>query len=232
MAERHPILDLKDATPRMLPDAVMNAPLELSLAAGEFALIECPSGEWAAHFADICCGLHPLQRGTVQFLGRDWSGITHMESNALRGRIGRVFHDAAWVGFLDMEANILLSQRYHTLRELPVLRSMALELAHEFGLPGLPVGAPVGLTPADLARAACIRAFLGEPLLILLEHPLRPGDTELPVPLINAVSTARNRGAAVIWFTPDDAIWRDRSVPATHRLRLSEEGLIRPRRLT
>ena len=216
----------------MIQDAIISTRLDLKLAAGEFALIECPSAEWAAHFADICCGLHPLQYGVVHFMGRNWADITDMESNALRGRIGRVFHDAAWVGFLDMETNILLSQRYHTRRELPELRSMALELAHEFGLPGLPVGTPGRLPPTDLARAACIRAFLGEPLLIVLEYPLPPGDVELPVALINAISHARNHGAAVIWLTPDDAVWRDRSVPVTQRLHLSEEGLVRPRYLS
>jgi len=229
MAERHAILDLQAATPSMLPGAVINAALDLRLDAGEFALIECRSAEWAAHFADVCCGLHPLQRGVARFLGRDWARIGDTEANALRGRIGRVFHGIPWVGFLDMETNILLSQRYHTRRGLAELRAMALELSHEFGLPGLPVGAPTELPPVDLARAACVRAFLGEPLLVILEHPLPPGNIDLPEMLINAVSHARNRGAAVLWLTPDDAVWRDRSVPVTQRLRLSEGGLAQPR---
>lgn len=228
MAEIPPILELQDATPRKLPDTVIHAPLGLRLVRGDFALIECWSPESAEHFADICCGLQPLQRGAVRFSGRDWAQVSDTESDAMRGRIGRVFHDVNWIAFLDMETNILLSQRHHTRRGLPELRAMAAELAYDFGLPGLPIGSPSMLPPTDLARAACIRAFLGDPMLVVLEYPLRSDDVELAAPLINAVSRARNRGAAVIWLTPDDATWRDRSVPATCRLRLSEEGLTRP----
>jgi phospholipid/cholesterol/gamma-HCH transport system ATP-binding protein len=106
------------------------------------------------------------------------------------------------------------------------LRDAAAELARSFGLPGVPLERPDALTPADRARAACVRAFLGDPRLVLLESPVQAQFADLLPPLLNALAAARDKGAAAIWLTRSDLIWRDRSFPATCRLRLTEYGLI------
>jgi phospholipid/cholesterol/gamma-HCH transport system ATP-binding protein len=106
------------------------------------------------------------------------------------------------------------------------LRDAAAELARSFGLPGLPLVRPGALTEADLARAACVRAFLGAPRLVLLESPVQEQFDDLIPPLLDAVAAARDRGAAAIWLTQSDLVWRDRSFPATCRLRLTEYGLV------
>jgi hypothetical protein len=67
-----------------------------------------------------------------------------------------------------------------------------------------------------LARIACVRAFLAEPALVLLESPVQGQGTfmELRDPLLSAVVAARSDGAAVVWHTRSAAIWNDRSFPA------------------
>jgi phospholipid/cholesterol/gamma-HCH transport system ATP-binding protein len=205
------------------------AQISLQLMAGEFALVQCRDFSIASSFVDFCCGLLPLQEGTVRFLGREWSRFSLLQAEALRGRIGRVFHVGGWIDFLDAETNILLPQLHHTRRPLSELRAAAAALAHEFGLPGLPTGRPSTLSAADLARAACIRAFLGEPLMVVLENPVRGQYSDLAAPLLNSILSACNRGAAVLWLTPGDVVWSDRSAPATSRLRLSEQGLFQVR---
>jgi phospholipid/cholesterol/gamma-HCH transport system ATP-binding protein len=232
MQRGRPILELMDAVPRAQSGPATHAPLSLKLLAGDFVLIECVGPAWAAGFADICCGVWPLQHGAARFFDRDWTGLSHVYTAALRGRIGRVFHDGGWISFLDMETNILLPQLHHTRRATPELRAAAAELAHDFGLPGLPVGLPGALSGADQARAACIRAFLGDPLLVLLECPLQGQSEGLAAPLVNAVLAACNQGAAALWLTSGDAVWADRAAPATARLRLSEQGLSQVRRIT
>jgi hypothetical protein len=62
--------------------------------------------------------------------------------------------------------------------------------------------------------------------LLLLENPVQGRFTNLMPPLLNALASARDRGAAAIWFTRSDLVWRDASVPATMRLRLGERGLV------
>ena len=200
--------------------------LSLQLLPGELALINAPDPVRAASFADTCSGLVALEDGKVRFLGRAWEGLPHEHAAALRGRIGRIFGGAGgWIGFIDVATAILLPQLHHTRRDAVALRDDAAALAHRFGLPGLPLERPSQVAAADLARAACVRAFLGEPLLLLLESPVQAQFADLLPPLLDALASARDRGAAVVWLTRSELVWRDRSVPATQRFRLHDQGL-------
>ncbi len=224
MREATPALELAAAEPRaggILPPVA----LDLRLMPGECALIEMRDPVAIAEFADLCVGLRPLGRGRVCFLGRAWSGLTARVATALRGRIGRIAAAGAWIDFLGTDTNVLLPHLHHTKREEPILRAAAATLAREFGLPGLPLVRPDALSAADLARTACVRAFLGEPRLLLLETPVQTQFLDLIAPLLNAIAAARDRGAAVIWLTRRYSARADRSFPATHRLRMTERGL-------
>jgi phospholipid/cholesterol/gamma-HCH transport system ATP-binding protein len=229
MASDRPVLELIDARPFAAPGEAPPA-VTLRLMPGELALIDARDADRAAWFADLCCGLMPLAEGNVRFLGRDWAAMPKHYAAALRGRIGRVFAAGGWVEFLDTATNILLPQLHHTRDDPAALREAAAGLAHGFGLPGLPTGAPGSLSATDLARAACVRAFLGEPALLLLESPVQGRFVDLFVRLLNALARARQSGAAAIWLTGSDLVWGDRSVPAAHRLRLRDHGLMPVRR--
>jgi phospholipid/cholesterol/gamma-HCH transport system ATP-binding protein len=220
VAEAPPVLELAEAQASGAPDQ----PLSLRLLPGELLLIDARDAERTAGFADLCCGLSSLQDGEIRFLGRDWTRMPHRYAERLRGRIGRTFATGAWAGMLDMEHNILLPQLHHSSRDQARLREQAAELALFFGLPGLPMGRPRELSAADLARAGCVRAFLGEPALLILESPTQTFADLVPL-IISALARARDRGAAALWLTRSDRVWRDHSVPATRRMRLGETGL-------
>jgi phospholipid/cholesterol/gamma-HCH transport system ATP-binding protein len=229
MPEATPVLQLLSALAAPEEASLPPIPFDLELLPGEFALIEVRNSAWAAQFADICCGLIPLEQGSARFLGRDWAAMPETVAAALRGRIGRVHGSGAWIGFAGTDFNILLPQLHHTRHPVGPLRDSAAELARNFGLPGLPLVRPEVLSPADLARAACVRAFLGEPRLVVLESPVQGQFVDLVPPLLNAMATVRDRGAAAVWLTGSDLIWNDHSFPAAYRLRLTERGLARLR---
>ena len=200
--------------------------VDFRVGGGELALVDARHSRRPAWLADLCCGLLPLSGGSVRFLGHDWSAMPQDYAAALRGRIGRVFQSGNWIDFMDVATNVLLSQLHHT-RDDPIdLRERAIALSCAFGLPGLPLVRPGDLAASDLARAACVRAFLGDPKLILLESPVQGRFNSLIAPLLDALAAARDRGAAAIWFTRSDLVWNDLSFPATHRLRLGERGLV------
>ena len=227
-----PILDVSAARPRHEAGTAPAAPVDLRLSTGDFALVDARYSGQAAWLADLCSGLLPLAAGNVRFLGRDWSAMPWDYAAALRGRIGRVFRSGSWIGSMDVAANILLPQLHHTRDDPSSLRERAVALSCAFGLPGLPLVRPSELIAGDLARAACVRAFLGDPELILLDSPVQGRFISLIVPLLNALAAARDRGAAAIWFTRSDVVWDDPSFPATHRLRLGERGLFPVARTT
>ena len=200
--------------------------LEMNLSGGDLALINLERPRFGSMLADACCGLHPAAEGSIFFLGKDWSVLPSDTANALRGRIGRVFVFSNWIHHLTLLENILLPQLHHTRRKYAELRDEALHLAGHFGLPGLPAGLPDDVMRADHQRAACIRAFLGQPSLILLEEPTFGVYPEILPPLINAIRKACERGCGVIWLTLDDKVWNDRMLPATHRYRLTARKLM------
>jgi phospholipid/cholesterol/gamma-HCH transport system ATP-binding protein len=199
--------------------------LDLTLLPGEFALIEVPGSRRGAAFADLCSGLVPLTGGTIHFLGRDWHGTPRRRADALRGHIGRLFHLPLRTNTLDVANRVLLARLHHTRISETVLRAEATELALRFGLPGLPVGPARRLTETDLLRAACVRAFLGRPRLVILELPVTTQQDGLLSALLEVGAEARGQGLTVMWLAGTGPALHDRSVRATHRLRLTDIGL-------
>ncbi|HET6160057.1 MAG TPA: organic solvent ABC transporter ATP-binding protein [Dongiaceae bacterium] len=188
-------------------------------------LINARDPTLAGGFADLCCGLDPIPVGSVRFLGRDWASLPREVADALRSQIGRVRSAPGWLGFLDAASNVLLTELYHTKRDLNTIRDQAAALARHFGLPGLPSGPIDDLSQEDLLRASYVRAFLGDPKLVILESPVQGVFPDLVPPLLNQLSRVRNRGGAAIWLTRSRIAWDNRVFPASQRLRLAFRGL-------
>src|SRR3954470_708138 len=221
-----PVLQLTVAQAEHFHDLGGNTPLSLRLLPGECTLIEASEARQLAAFADLCSGLITLHSGNVRFVGRDWSDVPHDYAAALRSRIGRVFATGGWLPFLDVETNILLPQLHHTRRGREELRQEAQGLAREFGLPGLPVGGIDALAAADLGRAGLVRAFLGEPLLVLLEDPTRGLLAPTAPAVLNHATMTQDRGGAVVWLARNGFARSNPSFPADQWLQLSSDGLM------
>jgi phospholipid/cholesterol/gamma-HCH transport system ATP-binding protein len=187
---------------------------------GELLLVRIERENERLPLADAAQGLASLKGGTVWFVGKDWEEMSADGAAGQRGKIGRLFEDEAWINDLDVDENIVLSQRHHTRRTETDIMEEALKLARVFGLPGLPRGRPGQMRRWDLRKAACIRAFLGQPLLLILEQPERGVYADLVAPLLNAVQSIRKRGAAVLWTVTDPKIWSHPAIHATNRMRM------------
>lgn len=202
------------------------APIDLALAEGDFALIEVPGPRRGAGFADLSAGLVSLTSGHVRFLGRDWREVPDGHADALRGHIGRLFYQPLRPETPDVAARVLLARLHHSRIPEAALRDEAAGLALRFGLPGLPAGPARLLSPPDLLRAACVRAFLGRPRLVILELPLAAQHDDLLSALLDVGTEARGRGAAVVWLAQTGPALRNRAARPTHRLRLTDAALL------
>lgn len=202
----------------------------LELGPGELALIQADDESLITRFTELCLGLIPPESGTVSALGFDWQELTHDAARRLRGRMGIISLDGGWAPQMSVAESVILAALQHAVAPADELRDRAAELCRRFGLPGLPLQRPGELAAAQLARAACARAFLNRPALLILESPLR-GNTvpELRLPLLEALAVAQP--AACIWLTTSLSVWTDRAVPATQRLRLGAHGLEQARRM-
>jgi phospholipid/cholesterol/gamma-HCH transport system ATP-binding protein len=225
---QRPVLVLEAA--RCEGEHLPQAAIDLVLAEGDFALIETPGPRRGTAFADLCMGLVPLVEGRARFLGRDWHTAPAEHADALRGHIGRLFHMPLRADTPDVAERVLLGRLHHSRLSETELRAEATALAVHFGLPGLPAGPARRLRDPDLLRSACVRAFLGEPRLVILELPVTVQQDDLLSALIEAGATARGNGAAVLWLANSGPALRIRTINPSHRLRLSDMDLASVRR--
>jgi phospholipid/cholesterol/gamma-HCH transport system ATP-binding protein len=212
-----PVLDVAGADPDgEAEEARLRGPLTFRLEAGELAVVAAEDPEEARALALLLTGLAPLARGAVRFLGQDWAGLPRRQAEAQRARIGLAPGDGGWLPHLTVEEGILLPRLHHDSTPEQELCREAEALCHVFGLPRLPDRRPSEYGDAELARAALVRAFLGQPALLILESPLdRETADTLADPVLEALRPARERGAAAVWSTRSRRAWQEPGFPAT-----------------
>ena len=200
--------------------------LNLSLSPGDLTVVLWEKEQVRIPLADAAEGLVSPVRGTVAFLGEDWQTMAANRVASQRGKIGRVFESESWLSDLDVDQNITLAQRHHTRRPIKEIEQEATQLCWVFGLPGLLRGRPSNVRWQDLQKAACVCAFLGAPILILLENPTVGIYADVIAPLINTVREARERGAAVLWTTNELQVWNNPELHATVRCRMVDSQML------
>jgi phospholipid/cholesterol/gamma-HCH transport system ATP-binding protein len=214
------------AAPRGAASAVA---LDFELGHREVALIEIDDDGDAAGFLDLCLGLVQPRHGEVSCLGRTWSAQTYHEMLAHRGRIGTLVGTQAWPAHLPVAEVTLAPRLYHTEQPVDEAIAAATELARHFGLPGLPAGGPETVHLDDLVRAACVRAFLGAPELVLIADAAVDGMAQLGVALAQSIGAVQDRGGSVLWLVDALGAPAARFVSADHVLHLGDRGLGRAR---
>lgn len=200
--------------------SVPAADISLTLQPTELQLIYSRDRDRSTLIADGLLGLRGAGGGSVRYLDRTWDALNEMETFRCRRSIGRVQSHGNWIETRSVMENLLLPSRHHTVLPEAQLREQASNLARRFGLPGLPMQLPAECASTDLERAACIRAFLGRPALVVLEHPMLYLDSGLLPALMHEIQQVRRRNGAVIWFTEHLSVFSDPSLPAARRHQL------------
>ena len=208
----------------------MPTSLDLELSRGKWPSCRSTTKATRAALVDLCVGLIDPGAGEVRFRGVDWTTRTPRERLNRRRRIGAIVHTDVWPSHMTVMEAVLVARFYHFDRPRAEVIAEATELARLFGLPGLPVGRRETTPLRALVRAACVRGFLGSPDLIVVQDHLLDQTSELAVPMAQAISAARDRGATVLWITASLAAQAVQFVQADHLFRLGDSGLVPVRR--
>lgn len=199
----------------------------MALYGGDLALVLGYDSEQITVFANSCLGLVSPLQGKVSVTGLDWSQMDGRKKNLLRSRIGRLSRSGNWLEQLTVLDNMVLPRAHHTRQPLTRLHAQAAATARALGLPGAPTALPAVCRQEDLQRAACAQAFLGTPVLVVLEEPVSGHQqTGFFGALLNLMRQARDRGAAIIWLTNNKDLWDNPTLPASKRYRLLQHELI------
>ena len=184
---------------------------------GTLTIIQVEPGNKQLPLADLAEGLLCPAEGHVSFQGKAWTTMLPEQVLQQRAQIGRVFDGHGWISNLNVNENVTLSQRHHTRRPDTEILAEAEALARAFGLGELPKIRPALVAHQDLRRAEWTRAFLGQPLLILLERPMQGVPMEHLPRLISVVREACARKATVLWLTDNDRVERHAELPPATR---------------
>jgi phospholipid/cholesterol/gamma-HCH transport system ATP-binding protein len=203
----------------------ISAPLSLELAPGSLVVVDPQGSRGVAALSDACVGLVAPLAGQVRFMERDWREMSAPEQVRARGMIGHCFAGGGWLPYMSVMENVTLAARQHRLLPERVIEAHAAQLSRHFGLPGIPTALPGEASPADLARASLVRAFLGRPMLVVLEEPRRDLPPDITAPLVHAIRRVRDRGGAVLWLTAAGSL-AEPTIPADARYRLAGGRLI------
>lgn len=224
------ILSLQGVTLAERQHSTRPACLDLELPRGTLTMIQVDDDTDAATLVDTCIGLTTPADGRVGFLGVDWQTLNPHERMARRRSIGTVVQMHVWPSHMTVLESVLLAHLYHFDRPQEEVIANATALARLFGLPGLPTGRRETTPARTLARAACVRGFLGAPDLVVVQDQTIEATADLAVPMAQAIAGAKDRGATVLWITESLVAQAARFVQPDQVLRLGDAGLMRVRR--
>ncbi len=145
--------------------------VDLSVAAGERAVLVGPSGAGKTTLLRAIAGLQPVAAGTVALGGRrlDDSVAPH------RRRVSVVFQEPRLLPHARVDDNVALPLRAAGVGRGP-RRAAAAARLEEVGLAGLATRPARGLSGGEQQRVAVARALCGDPQLLLLDEPFAAVD--------------------------------------------------------
>ena len=193
-------MDEQESSELIRAEAVQGAPAgpAWSFSVPRGGALWIPDGEDSGlAWLDWLTGIEAPPAGRVFWKGVEWPEWGADESSRERGRMGCVFAAGGLLANLDMDENVWLPARMH--------RWAGAEAAIEqwakfFGVWPLPAERAPFVRERDRRKIPWIRAFVGNPEVLVLERPLRELPAEDRALFLAAVKQVRAGGCAAVWL--------------------------------
>jgi putative ABC transport system ATP-binding protein len=181
--------------------------LDLTLQAGEFAVLAGSSGSGKTTLLNLIGALDQPTSGTLQVEGKDLAQLSGRERARMRlHRIGFVFQAYNLIPVLTAFENaeyVLLLQGTAPDRR----RERVQELLRAVGLEGLEHRRPSELSGGQQQRVAVARAIAAEPALVLADEPTANLDSRTGTELIQLMlELNRARGVTFLFSSHDPKV--------------------------
>lgn len=223
-----PVLTLRNVTYKSsarVDEGILDASLEVR--PGDRILVLLATHTRRTSLLDLAHGLLVPDSGQIDIMGADWAAMDTYESARQRWLIGRIFDGNAWISNLTLRENIALAELHHSRRSAESIDIEIDELADHVDIHESLSKRPAVVHARDLQRAQWVRAFLGNPELVLMDHPELGVSEDRISRLVQMVDTACVAGAAVIWVTSDRRMLRCAGTEMFLRYRIDDQQLSR-----
>jgi len=178
--------------------------VSLSIAEGEFVLLEGPSGAGKTTLLAVAAGLLKATAGEVRLAGQSLAAMSRAECRRQRAtRVGFVFQRSNLLPQLTLRENVLLMTSISG-GSLEEGERETTRLLVALGIAGLARRRPRELSGGEEQRAAVARALVHRPAIVLADEPTGNLDGRSGKAVAESLAgLAAERGAAVLVATHD-----------------------------
>lgn len=145
--------------------------LDLEVRRGEVLTILGGSGSGKSVMLKMVLGLIPWDRGHVNVLGQDLTGLGDRELLPVRRRIGMVFQNAALFDSLSVFENLAYPLRERGVKDEAQLAERVGRALTMVDLPGTEDQLPADLSGGMRKRVGLARAVIQSPEILLFDEP-------------------------------------------------------------
>ncbi|MDH1265475.1 ABC transporter ATP-binding protein [Pseudomonas sp. GD03944] len=189
---------------------------DFTLARGETLFLKGPSGSGKTTLLGLLGGVQLAQRGTIQLLGQDLSGLSSSARDRFRvDHTGYIFQQFNLLPFLSVRENVELPCRFSRLRaERAVQRhgsvtEAAAQLLAHLGLKdaSLLERRADSLSIGQQQRVAAARALIGQPELVIADEPTSALDADAREAFLHLLfAECREAGASLLFVSHDQSL--------------------------
>jgi putative ABC transport system ATP-binding protein len=189
-------------------EAVTNAidNISLEIGDGEFVGIMGASGLGKTTLLNMIAAIDRPTAGQIYIDGMEISQMSEKELAAFRGdKIGFIFQDYNLLDTLTVYENIALPLTMQKVTT-DVIAEKVRELAKTFGIDKVLDKFPYEISGEQRQRAACARAIIKNPKLILADEPTGALDSKSAAALMKTLTEMNTRFASTILMVTHDAV--------------------------
>lgn len=202
--------------PGPLPVTLVND-IDLSLAAGDFAVVTGPSGSGKSSLLYLLGLLDAPTRGEVYIEGRPTAALDGDARARLRlERFGFVFQFHFLLPELSVLENVLLPMRKLGRLGTSAMRDRGMDLLGRLSMADQAEKRPDQLSGGQRQRAAIARALANDPAFILADEPTGALDSKNGRQVFDILHDLAGQGRTVLVVTHDEAL----AAAASHRIRM------------
>lgn len=181
--------------------------INLTLLAGEVAIMKGPSGSGKTTLLTLMGGLRSPQSGSLKVLGQELLGAKKAKTIQIRRNIGYIFQGHNLLKSLSARQNVQMSIELHDRVSPEQAKQQSLEILEAVGLSDRVNYYPSELSGGQKQRVAIARALVSHPKLVLADEPTAALDSKSGRDVVELMQRlAKEQGCTILIVTHDNRI--------------------------